>query len=170
MNRRDFIHFSAMTGIGLLAGQYGFGRNNVNFMQSGKYIKTIEGEIIHVCPVKGQKMKLKLADQSIMKVIPKNDQPFSKEWNHRKVKIEGIVTEYRLSLKDIKTNYKAKKLLCHIDHTPCMDNKWIQNRWADGSEQSILDRDNESLNTIMGSSGKNYVTVYSIVPVKITTI
>lgn len=159
-----------MTSIGLLAWQYGFGRNNANFVQSGKHIKTIEGEIIHVCPVKGLKMKLKLADQSIVKVIPQNGQPFSKEWNHKKVKIEGIVTESRLSLKEIKTNYKTKKLLCHIDHTPCIDNKWIQNRWADGSAQGILDRDNESLNTIMDSSGKNYVTVYSIIPLTMATI
>ncbi|MDR1202160.1 MAG: hypothetical protein LBL58_11125 [Tannerellaceae bacterium] len=124
---------------------------------------TLEGEIIHVCPIEGMKMKLQLSDSEIICVLPATDEPFAKtQWDHKKVKVTGLLQETKLPRTTIVANYQDKKLLCHIDHSPCTDIEWVENRWKDGSAKRLLDRDNESLQERMYKTKQNYVQIFSI--------
>jgi hypothetical protein len=169
MDRRQFIRMSTLAGMSLLVFKYGFGNSFIQNSNANK-LTIVEGEIIHICPINGYKMKLKLDDNRIMKVLPQKKEPYSKEFNHKRVRIEGHIHELQLSGKVIDKNFKAKKLLCHIDHTPGIDKQWIEKRWEDGSAIEILTKDNKLLSDEMLSTGKNYVSAYSIMPQKIEII
>jgi hypothetical protein len=164
MKRRIFLKASTVGCIMLFA---------CNRKQADKYTHylepevgketTLEGEIIHICPIEGKKMKLQLSDGEIICVLPTNDEPFDKiQWDHKKVRVSGLLKETQLPRATIAANYQAKKLLCHIDHTPCTDVGWIENRWKDGSAERLLDRDNEDLQKRMYDTKQNYVQVFSI--------
>jgi hypothetical protein len=164
MKRRIFLKASAIGCVMLFA---------CNKKQTDKYTHylepevgketTLEGEIIHVCPIEGKKMKLQLSDGEIICVLPAAGEPFAKaQWDHKKVKVTGLLQEAQLPRTTIAANYQDKKLLCHIDHTPCTDVKWMENRWKDGSAERLLERDNEDLLQRMYETKLNYVQVFSI--------
>ncbi|MDR3141286.1 MAG: hypothetical protein LBU37_06140 [Tannerellaceae bacterium] len=164
MKRRVFLKVSTLSCIMLFA---------CNKKQTDKYTHylepeagketTLEGEIIHVCPIEGKKMKLRLSDGEIICVLPAIDEPFAKtQWDQKKVKITGLLQEAQLPRTTIVANYQDKKILCHIDHSPCTDIRWIENRWKDGSAERLLERDNENLQQRMYKTKLNYVQIFSI--------
>ncbi|MDR1402691.1 MAG: hypothetical protein LBJ60_03180 [Tannerellaceae bacterium] len=125
---------------------------------------TLEGDIIHVCPIEGKKMKLRLADGEIICVLPADNHPFDKgQWDRKKVRISGILQEAQLPRRAILTNYQDKKLLCHIDHSVCIDAEWVENRWKDGSAERLIERDHEDLQKRMYETKQSYVQVFSII-------
>lgn len=129
---------------------------------------TLEGEIIHVCPIRGQKIKLKLEDGEIIRVNSTDGTPFdAAQWNRKQVRITGKLSSLKLSRKEIAQNDEEKKLLCHIDHTPCIDTQWINNRWQDGSGSDILQRDNEAIQAKMRQTENSYIQVFTITAEKI---
>ncbi|WP_280746285.1 MULTISPECIES: hypothetical protein [unclassified Parabacteroides] len=108
-------------------------------------------------------MKLRLSDGEIICVLPADNEPFEKGlWDKKKVKISGMLSESKLSRKTIAVNYEEKKLLCHIDQTPCLDTQWAENRWKDGSAENLLNRDNEKLQKKMHETKVNFIQVFSI--------
>lgn len=172
MDRRHFLKFTLFTGV-LLSACRNKKSSPVHYWESevGKNI-TLEGEILHVCPIEGMKMKLRLADGEIISVLPATgNSSFDKSlWNKKKVKIYGKLSVSHLERSVIAANYKEKKLLCHIDHTPCIDTKWIENRWKDGSAEDLLKRDYNALIARMGKTGRNFIQVFSVVAEEISEI
>lgn len=165
MKRRIFFKVSMLNSILFFACNNKQTSKYTHYLEPeiGKEI-TLEGEIIHVCPVEGMKMKLRLSDGEIICVLPLDDKPFIKaQWDKKKVKIYGKLKEAQLSRNTITTNFQDKKLLCHIDHTSCIDTKWVENRWKDGSAERLLDRDNENLLQKMHKTKMNHVQVFSII-------
>ncbi len=164
MKRRDFIKTSALTSLLLISCNNNQRTGYTHYLESeiGNII-SLEGEIIHVCPVEGLKMKLRLSDGEIICVSHSKNIPFSKQqWEKKKVRINGKLTDTKLPAKLITSNYNEKKLLCHIDYSPCIDTKWIENRWQDGSAERILDRENENLQKKMHNTKRNFVQVFTI--------
>ena len=164
MNRRFFITTSTISFFTLIACNNKQKNSYTHYLESeiGK-ITTLKGEIIHVCPIEGQKMKLQLPDGEVICILPSNGEPFlKKQWDKKKVKISGMLKEKRFMRNTILTNYQDKKLLCHIDYTPCIDTKWIENRQKDGSAERLLERDNELLLGKMQTTKLNYIQVFSL--------
>lgn len=171
MERRDFLKLSLATGMIWCSCN---NKKNIlpHYLESevGEKI-TLEGEIVHVCPIEGMKMKLRLSDGEIISVLPIDDKSFDKQqWDKKNVRIFGKLGETRVPRSVIVSDFKEKKLLCHIDHTPCTDTKWIENRWKDGSAVDILKRDNQALMTRMGKTQRNYIQVFSIIAEDIVEI
>lgn len=174
MKRREFLRLSVLAGIALTGCKNSpqtstTGSKHYLEAKTGKTI-TLEGEILHVCPVEGLKMKLKLADGEIIRVVYPDNLPIEPEWNHKEVRITGKLESMKLSRKQIDSNYQDKKLLCHIDHSPCIDKKWIDNRWKDGSAQRLLDKDNNALQLRMRNNKSNAIQVFTIVAEKVELI
>jgi hypothetical protein len=165
MKRRVFLKTSAMSCFLLFACKKKPADRYVHDLEPevGKEV-TLEGEIIHVCPVEGKKMKLQLAGGEIICVLPPTGDPFIKaQWDRKKVRISGLLKDARLPRKTILANYQDKKLLCHIDHSPCIDLQWINNRWEDGSAERLLNRDHEALRKKLYDTKRSYVQVFSII-------
>jgi len=165
MRRRTFLKTSAFLAVALV----GCKNNPLKKEGHTHYLEadlgrdiTLDGEIIHVCPVDGLKMKLKLADGEIIRVTSPDDSPFSKEWNHKKIRVSGKLDSTKLPREVINANKKDKKILCHIDHTPCYDEEWINNKWKNGSAESLLERDHRKLEMKMRETKQNYIQVFSI--------
>lgn len=170
MNRRQFL-----SAIALLGGSVLFSCKHKNADSPIPYYEsqlgsllTLEGDVIHVCPVNGKKMKLRLSDGEVMRVVPIDNKPFDlARWNKQHVRVTGKLSDLKVSREYIADNYAEKKLLCHIDHTPCIDTEWAENHWKNGSGSRILDRDNNALQMKMLQSGKDYIQVFVITAEKI---
>lgn len=165
MKRRDFLRISILAGIAFTGCRNTSDKNAafIHYLDSdvGKDI-TLEGKILHVCPIEKLKIKLKLADGEIIRVVYPDNKPFDSSWNNKEVKITGKLSRMNLSREEIAKNYDNKELLCHIDHTPCIDQKWIQNRWKDNSGDKILNRDNNELLIKMRNTKSNFIRVFTI--------
>ncbi len=71
-----------------------------------------DNEIIHVCPVEGQKMKLLTDHQHILKIIPSvPGKRFNRNWNSKKIRISGTIQETRLSASYINSIERTGTLL-----------------------------------------------------------
>lgn len=169
MKRRDFIRLSLLAGTGFfIAGC----KNKATAQSADDYVYyleadvdktiTLEGKILHVCPIEHLKIKLRLDDGEIIRVFNADKSPFDKEWNGKTVRVKGKLEKMDIPRETINKNYKEKKLLCHIDHTPCIDEKWIQNRWKDNSAEDMLERDNKKLQKKLRDTKRNYVQVFTI--------
>ncbi len=125
---------------------------------------TIEGEIVHVCPVDGKKMKLILNDTSVVSVLNanKSERFDPAQWNQTRVQITGVLACNRISAREIDSVYQQKELLCHVDNAPCLDKQWQENKWKNGTAQQSLDSKNQKLHEKMQQTGKNYIPVFSI--------
>lgn len=136
----------------------------------GKKI-SIEGKIIHVCPVEGRKMKLLGDGRQIVKIIlPDLTEHFEDSWNGKRVKVTGTVREERVSSARIDSIEAAGTLLCHIDHTPCIDSVWISNMHRYGKAEEATRRSVAYLREILEKTGKNYVPVMVLVADKVEEI
>lgn len=137
---------------------------------AGRYIAT-EGTVIHVCPVNGLKIKLRADDGSIIKVTTGNTFPqFDQDWNGKKVRITGTVREERIPRSVIDSVAANEVLLCHIDHTPCIDSAWVKNKKKQGVASSISEKETGLLKAEMEKTGKEYISVTVLVADKIEEI
>ena len=170
MKRRNFIKTSFILPLALYACKQGQHTEHYLTDSTGKEI-SLEGTIIHVCPIEKIKMKLRLDDGEIICVLPADNTPFDKnKWDKKRVRISGLLQEERLTRKTILSNFEEKKLLCHIDHTPCIDSKWIENHWKRGTAEELLKEDNETLQRRMSQNKANFIQVFSIVTQNIAEI
>ncbi len=137
---------------------------------SGKKV-TVEGKIIHVCPVDGKKMKLSGRNRQIVKIIlPDSSARFEHSLTGKTLQISGTVSETRISRAYIDSIEAAGLLLCHIDHNPCNDSVWIANMHKQGKAEQNLQRTVTNLRQIMTTQGRDYVSVIVLVADKIKEI
>lgn len=137
---------------------------------SGKKV-TVEGKIIHVCPVDGKKMKLSGRNRQIVKIILSDSLArFEHSLTGKTLQISGTVSETRISRAYIDSIEAAGLLLCHIDHNPCNDSVWIANMHKQGKAEQNLQRTVTNLRQIMTTQGGDYVSVIVLVADKIKEI
>ncbi len=142
---------------------------NIDKYKGGK-VET-EGIIIHICGVDGRKMKLKTQSGAIIKIVSKDSlSSFNKEFFKKRIKVQGIVKEYRIEKEYIEQMENNKTLLCHIDNTPCKDSIWVNNLIKSGKSDSISQKDIDRLNLKLLQSGKSYISVICIIADKVEII
>jgi len=178
ISRRDFLKESALATI-MLAGASFIAKGNVPTQKNVKvdadslipdienYIgKTveIEGDVIHICPVNGKKIKLKTAQGNIIKIVPDGVafQKFDKSLNKQHVRITGQVAEDRVYRERILQYAKNGILLCHIDYTRCIDGAWIDKMNASGDAAKYIEDMTKKLTDEMQKTKKNYISVVKI--------
>lgn len=155
--------------------------SQINKLQADSLIKKIEcyidksveidGIIIHICGVNGKKMKFQTDNGEIIKIVPKDSlNSFDASFYKRRVKIQGIVKEFRIDKNYIDKMEKEKKLLCHIDNTPCKDSVWINKKKESGKADALSSQDIEKLRTTMEQTGKSYVSIITIFAEKVEII
>jgi hypothetical protein len=131
-----------------------------------KYCNTkveIEGVIIHICGVDGKKIKLQTESGAIIKIVPHHSlERFDGSFNKKRVKVQGIVTELRVEIPYIDSLENEKALLCHIDHTPCKDSAWVNQKKRTGVADSLSKRGILKLKQKMEQTQKSYVSVITI--------
>lgn len=126
---------------------------------TGKKIK-LEGKIIHVCPVKGQKMKLLCDNKTIVKIVPADTTAcFEHSWNGKRVSVTGTVQEIRFSRQYLDSITSGAAPLCHIDHAPCLDTVWVANMQRQGKAKASLQRDSLRFHQTMQAQGTDYVSL-----------
>lgn len=136
----------------------------------GKRIET-EGMAVHFCGAGKKKLKLKSEEGSVVKVIPSNSLlHFSARYNHKKLKIVGRVETRRVERSFVDKIDREKTLLCHIDHTPCLDEEWVKRKQEAGVSDSLSAVEVKSLRDKMQKSGKDYITVLTIIADEIAII
>lgn len=124
----------------------------------------IEGSIVHVCGVDGEKMKMKTENGEIIKIVSLDPGlRFDRSYNNKTICVQGKITESRLGVHVVDSLEKEKTLLCHIDRTPCKDKKWVENQIKKGISDSLSQRDIETLKEKMAQTGNDYVSIYTIV-------
>ena len=131
--------------------------NNIdNFI--GKKV-TIEGKIIHICPVGGLKMKLKSESGIIVKIESSSAfRKFDTSYKNKNYRITGNVKEIRTDTAFISKTEKNKTILCHIDHTNCRDKEWIEDKKKLGFADSISIKQTLRLRAIMAETKKDFVS------------
>lgn len=130
-------------------------------------IKT-EGYIAHVCGVDEKKMKLKTANGNIIKIIPLDSNiQFDKNYYGKIVMVQGKIMEYKIPKSRIDSLEQEKKLLCHIDNSPCKDIKWVENQVRKGVADSLSQRDMDRLKKKMLQTRKDEISVFTIIAEKI---
>lgn len=131
----------------------------------------IEGIIIHICGVDGKKMKLMTNSGTIIKIVPKDSlTSFDKSFYKNRVKVKGLVKEYRIEITYIDKIENDRTLLCHIDNEPCKDTAWISSQIEKGTASSLLKQDINSLRNKMEQMKKDYVSVITIFAEKVEII
>jgi hypothetical protein len=131
----------------------------------------IEGYIVHVCGVDGMKMKLKTENGEIIKIVPFDSTlKFDGSYYKKTIRVQGKITESRLVKHLVDSLDKEKTLLCHIDNTPCKDKGWIENQIRKGISDSLSKKDIERLNEKMLKTGKDYISIFTILAEKILII
>lgn len=134
---------------------------------SGKQV-TLEGKIVHVCPVDQSKMKLLGTRHQVIKIVPltKKDK-FDPSWNGKQVRVQGTVSEIRFPRSYVDSIKQAGALLCHIDFTPCSDTAWVAAKHRQGVAEKITENYNTYLNDRMQKTGKDYISVVILTATKV---
>lgn len=124
----------------------------------------IEGTIVHVCGVDGKKMKLKTDGGAIVKVVSLDSNArFGDTLYKQRIAVSGIVKESRIEKAYVDSLELAKSLLCHIDNKPCKDTAWAAKQVINGKADSLSAKNIERLRTRMAETGKNYVSVITLI-------
>lgn len=123
----------------------------------------IIGLVDHMCGVDGKKIKLKSTSGSVLKVVP-NTPGGSFDFNLKKqiVSVKGVVQLIRIEKSYVDKMEKEGTLLCHIDHSPCKDKAWVNNKIESGKDVEIVKQDIAKLRKQMKESGKEYVNYICI--------
>ncbi|MFA8434352.1 MAG: hypothetical protein ACEPOZ_07525 [Marinifilaceae bacterium] len=130
-----------------------------------------EGLVVHICGVSGKKMKLQSKSGAIIKIVPADSlSRFDRTYNKKRVRVQGVVKEFRTEKKYVDRIEKGGPLLCHIDHTPCKDIEWVKEKEESGVAEKILKRDIAKLRKQMQQTGKDYVSVVTIFAEKVEII
>jgi hypothetical protein len=185
VSRRDFLKESAWVTV-MLAGLPFIAKGNVPTQKTlkvdadsivldiesyiGKNVE-IEGDVIHVCPVNGKKVKLKTAQGNIIKIVPdgiafKN---FDKSLNKKHIHITGKVYEEKASRERILQYAKNQTILCHIDYQRCIDGAWIDQMVKSGKASKYIEDMTKKLTDEMQRTKKDYISVVRITAANIST-
>ena len=123
----------------------------------------IIGIVDHMCGVDGHKMKLKASSGAVLKVVPNNpEESFDSNLKKQLVSVQGIVELIRIEKVYVDKMEKEGTLLCHIDHSPCKDKAWVNNKIESGKDVEIVKKDIAKLRKQMIESGKDYVSYICI--------
>ncbi len=129
-----------------------------------KHLIETQGKIIHICGVDGKKMKLLTNNNSIIKIEPSNKLVrFDDSLYDKTILVRGMVSESRLSAAVIENHKIEKVLLCHIDHSPCKDSIWVDNKIKSGVSDSISAKAIRKLKNKMTETQKDYISVITII-------
>ena len=178
ISRRDFLKESALAtmmlaGVPFIAKGNGITQKNVKVDADslildietyvGKNVE-IEGDVIHICPVNGKKIKLKTAQGNIIKIVPDGTafQKFDKSLNKQHIHVTGQVSEDRVERERILQYAKNGTLLCHIDYTRCIDGAWVDKMNASGDASKYIEDMTKKLTDEMQKTKKNYISVVKI--------
>ena len=132
-------------------------------LYEGKLIET-EGLAVHFCGAGEKKLKLKSENGAIVKVVPANLLvTFHAKYNHKKLKVVGRVETKRIESSVIDQVEREKTLLCHIDHTPCIDEDWVKRKKETGVADSLSLAGVKKLRDEMQRTDKDYVMVVSVI-------
>ncbi|MDE5423362.1 hypothetical protein L3073_14170 [Ancylomarina sp. DW003] len=135
--------------------------NNGNQFEN-KRVEII-GLVDHLCGVDGHKMKLKAASGAVLKVVPNNlTDCFDAKLKKQLVCVKGVVDVIRIEKAYIDEMEEEGTLLCHIDHSPCKDKAWVNNKIESGKDVEIVKQDIAKLRKQMKESGKEYVNYICI--------
>jgi len=174
ISRRDFLKKSALTtmmlaGIPFIAKGNGIAQKNVKVDADslipdietyiGKNVE-IEGDVIHICPVNGKKIKLKTAQGNIIKIVPDGVafQKFDKSLNKQHVRVTGQVAEDRVTRERILQRAKDQIPLCHIDYLTCIS---VSAKYTDDITKKLTEE--------MQRTKKDYISVVKITATNIST-
>lgn len=129
-----------------------------------KRLVETQGKIIHVCGVDGKKMKILTLNKKIIRIEPSDPLVrFNDSLYGKMILVRGMVFESRIHGSVIK-NYKIeKRLLCHIDYSPCKDSIWVNKKIKSGASDSISAKDIRRLENKMTETQKDYISVITIV-------
>ena len=185
LGKREFIKKCILASTALfVAPALAYCRNaetNVENVDADELVKNIEsyvgknvsivGEAIHVCPVKGRKLKLKTAEGNIIKVTPAPGgfEKFDKELNGKRLSITGKVFEQHVSRERIEQYAKELTLQCHIDYSACIDSEWVKGMFSAGKAEKYVEDITEKLMGKMRASGKDYVSITGIAVSRLIT-
>lgn len=123
----------------------------------------IIGLVDHLCGVDGHKMKLKASSGAVLKVVPNDPNgSFDSEFKKQLVCVKGVVELIRIEKIYVDEMEKEGTLLCHIDHSPCKDKAWVNNKIESGKDVEIVKKDIAKLREQMIESGKDYVSYICI--------
>lgn len=136
----------------------------------GKRVET-EGMAVHFCGAGKKKLKLKSEKGSVVKVVPSNLLlHFTARYNHKRLKVVGRVETRRVERSFLDKIDREKTLLCHIDHTPCIDKEWIKRKQETGVSDSLSAADVKKLRDRMQKTGKDHITIVTIIADEIEII
>ena len=123
-------------------------------LYTGKAIE-IEGVALHICGVDHKKLKLKTKNGRIIKLIPGDTSVhFNNTFYKKNLIVQGIASELRIPKAYIDSMAEAGTLLCHIDHTPCKDSAWVNDKIIKGKAKGISERDIEKLRQQLGDKNE----------------
>ena len=122
-----------------------------------------EGVIAHVCGVDGKKMKLLSENGEVVVIIPNDTTSFDYSLNKKRIKVYGLVKEDRIDKSYLDEKEEEKVLLCHVDHTPCKDTKWVNAKIEAGVADTLSKQQIEARREKMERKGKGYISIVTIV-------
>ncbi|PKQ61643.1 hypothetical protein BZG01_19065 [Labilibaculum manganireducens] len=122
------------------------------------------GLIVHMCGVDGKKMKLKSPSGAILKIVPNDpEESFDPAFKKQLVCVQGLVEITRIEKAYVDKMEKEGTLLCHIDHTPCKDKLWVNNKIESGEDIAIVKKDIVNLREqLQEKDDINFVTIRSV--------
>ncbi|WP_461636919.1 hypothetical protein [Labilibaculum euxinus] len=122
------------------------------------------GLIVHMCGVDGKKMKLKSPSGAILKIVPNDsEESFDPAFKKQLVYVQGVVEITRIEKAYVDKMEKEGTLLCHIDHTPCKDKPWVNNKIESGEDIEIVKKDIANLREQLQEKDYiNFVTIRSV--------
>ena len=122
------------------------------------------GLIVHMCGVDGKKMKLKSPSGAILKIVPNNsEESFDPAFKKQLVYVQGVVEITRIEKAYVDKMEKEGTLLCHIDHTPCKDKPWVNNKIESSEDIEIVKKDIANLREQLQEKDYiNFVTIRSV--------
>jgi hypothetical protein len=132
---------------------------------------SIEGDVVHICPVTGKKLKFKTPKGHFFKVvadgvgIERFDETLGKH-----IRITGTVFEERVSRAQIAKYTENTTLLCQIDHTPCVNAEWVAQMFENDLAIQHVESTAGRLNDIMETTRRGYVPVVGIVAFEVLNI
>lgn len=132
---------------------------------------SIEGDVVHICPVTGKKMKFKTAKGNFFKVVADGVgiERFD-DTTGKRIRITGTVFEERVSRAQIAKYAENKTLLCQVDHTPCVNTEWVNRMFENDEAIQYVESTTGRLNDIMETTRRGYVPVVGIVAFEILRI
>lgn len=128
--------------------------------------KTIyaEGTAVHLCGVDKKKLKLRSDGGKMVKVIwSDSTKVFDKNLKENRIWIKGKVVEARISVDYVNKMEQSQTLLCHVDHSPCKDSAWVNQKIESGKAPGMSAKDIRKLRDEMESTEKDYVSVITII-------